>query len=374
MKGQRMNREPAPSFACSCTACSGFLFIAGIAALTGLLELFRLADWGHGILRAFMLAALGALMFVLCHAGSRMAMSTSAAGKTRIVLTAVAVLALFIGVLTIVASIRRTVGGSEILLDQGQNSYRALRLMEQGIDPYGRKTMLDPIEYEAVRKRIMRSSPCLVSPVGDYRAELARYWRTLDVTRAKERLFLVIRDDPACEQWSIPAESLGYKYGPVLLLGYWPFVKTWDKTGIYVNHLVVLALFVALLLAFSLRRYDRSTGFFLLPVVMLLAPSPVRHNVLYYSASDLLPTAAAVLATLCCMEKRFTAGAVLLAISIGSKPLPGVLYLPLMTGAWPRHWLLLVGLGLLIYAPVFLWDFKGAMNNLVLFNMLRGTD
>ena len=369
-----MKKKSIPPGVPSLFASGGFIFFAGVMALIGLFELFRFVDWGQGVLRSFMLVPLGVLIFWLCRAGSRLTLSGEVAKRARFAITTVAVFAACFCLMTVTESIRRTTAGGEILLDQGQNSYRALRLLEQGINPYGRQTMLDPVEYASVQNRIRQSSPCLVSPVGDYRAELFHYWQTLDVKRATEKVFLVIKNDPACEKWTIPAQSLGYKYGPVLLASYWPFVKIWDKAGIYVNHLIVLSLFVSCLLIFSYRRYDRKAGIFLLPVIMLLVPSPVRQNVLYLSASDLLPTASAVLAALFFLEKRFTAGAIFLALSIGAKPLPGLLYLPLMSGARPRDWVLLAGIGLVFYAPVFMWDFQGAMNNLVLFNILRSTD
>ena len=100
---------------------------------------------------------------------------------------------------------------------------------------------------------------------------------------------------------------------------------------------------------------------------MRLLPFPVRYNVLHFSASDLLQAATAVAAALCLIEKRFNTGVILPALSIGVNPLPGLLYLPLMMGARMRHWFLLAGISLFIYAPVFIWDFQGAINNLVLF-------
>ena len=355
-------------------ASGGFILPAGVMALTGLLELFRFADWGHGVLRSFMIVLLGLLIYCLCRASRIFALSDDTAKKIRIVLTMVASLSACFCLLTVADSIRRTAAGGEILLDSGQCSYRALLLMEQGINPYGRQTMLDPVEYMTVRNRIKKSSSCLVSPAGNNHAELSHYWQTLDVKRARETLVISIKNDPVCKRWLIPAESLGYKYGPVLLASYWPFVKIWDKAGIYVNHLIVLMLFVLFLLIFSYRRYNRKAGIFLLPVIILLVPSPVRQNVLHLSASDLLPTAGAILAALFFLEKRFTMGVIFLALSIGAKPLPGILYLPLMSRARLRDWALLTGLGLAFYAPFFIWDFQGAINNLVLFNILRGTD
>lgn len=350
------------------------LFLAGAAAIIMLIALFRYVDWDQGILRGFLLVVLGALMFGLHQAGNRFKISIRAAGKTRALLTVITIVAFCVCLATVFTSIRRTAAGGEILLDQGQVSYRALRFMEQHINPYGQKILLDPIEYIAVHTRIAESSACLVSPVGDFYAELYHYWQTLDVKRAADKLLFVLKNDPDCRRWLISTDSLGYKYGPVLLASYWPFVKLWDKAGIYISHLTIFGLFVMGLLFVGWRRYDRKAGIFLLPVIMLLVPFPVRYNTLHFSASDLLPTATAVAAALCLIDKRFGAGAILLALSIGTKPLPGLLYLPLMLGVRPRYWFLLAGLSLLIYAPVFAWDMQGAVNNLVLFNFLRGTD
>lgn len=339
-----------------------------------LIELFSFWDWDHGILRGLLIMLLGVLMYGLLQAGHRFKISRLPAGITRALLTVIAIAALCACLATACTSIRRTAAGGEILLDQGQISYRAIRLMERGLNPYGQKTFLDPIQYIAIHTQIMQSSACLISPVGDFYPELMHYWLTLDVRRAADKLLFAFKNTPACKRWVIYADSLGYKYGPVLLAGYWPFVKLWDKAGIYTAHLTILGLFAAGLLFIGWRRYDRRAGLFLLPVIMLLAPFPVRDNTLHLSASDLLPTAAAVLAALCFLEKRHIAGAILLALSIGAKPLPGLLYLPLMLGVGLRYWFLLAGAGLLIYAPVFAWDPQGAVNNLVLFNFLRSTD
>lgn len=339
-----------------------------------LIELFSYWDWDHGIVRGLLIMLLAILMYGLLQAGRRFRISALSAGITRALLTVIAIVAVCACLTAACTSIRRTAAGGEILLEQGKISYRAIRLMEQGLNPYGQKTLLDPIQYIAVHTQVKQSSACLISPAGDLYPELMHYWQTLDVQRAADKLLFAFKNDPACERWVIYADSLGYKYGPILLAGYWPFVQLWDKAGIYIAHLTILGFFAAGLLFIGRRRYDRRAGFFLLPVIMLLAPFPVRNNTLHLSASDLLPTAAAVTAALYFLEKRHIAGVILLALSIGAKPLPGLLYLPLMLGVGLRYWFLLSGAGLCIYAPVFLWDIQGAVNNLVLFNFLRSTD
>jgi hypothetical protein len=353
---------------------TSILFAAVVAILIGMFELSRWVYWGQGGIRGAALIVVAVLLAAVWQPRRVIPVSPRAGRIVGAGIAAALAVAIITCLLSVTTRIRLTAGGSDLLLDQGQLCHNALRLLDRGINPYGLHTMDDPMEYENARTRIMSNSSCLIGPAGDFHPELDRYWKTLDIERARTRLYFVLDPSVACQRWTTSIHSLGFKYGPVLLASYWPFVKLWGAAGIYVNHLVLFLLFATWLFVVCWRRYDHRAGIFLIPLLVFLVPRQFRQFILHYSGSDLLSTATAIMAAWCCLEKRFTAMALLLAASVGAKPLPGMLYLPLLTAARPKHWLWFLGAALVIYGPVFAWDFQGAVNNLVLFNFLRDTD
>jgi hypothetical protein len=343
--------------------------LLALSMVVGYLELFRTLDWGYGIWRA---------LLVVCLAAAAYAVLTRTRGQPRpaerpMLLVPTAALALAVNLVAGVQAIRSTLATGEIEMDQGQNSFRAVEYLRKGANPYAQTAMLDPVSWAEALPRWQQQPGCLVaSAPSNLLASFSRYWANVD-PKATASVLPAISAAPECKPLQTQASSLGYKYGPLLLAAYLPFVVGFGKSGIFVAHIVFVLLTVALLVWHGRRRGSP------LPVVagavfLALAPSHLRHNVLESSASDLGPVLAATAAVIALMRGRDGWAAFLVGLSVAGKTLPGVLYVPLLLACRPRAWLLFFAPIVATFIPFLVWDSGGFINNIVLFNLGRPTD
>jgi uncharacterized membrane protein len=169
---------------------------------------------------------------------------------------------------------------------------------------------------------------------------------------------------------------VGLKYGPVMLLSYYPLVAVFGRPGIYWTHIALLLLLTSLLFwrQQSLEATSSVTLGALVPLAILMGPSLLRFLTLQHSDSDLAPTLLALLGLVLLERGHHRAGAVSLGLSVGAKLFPALLYLPLLLAVPKKTWWWALGAMALVFGPFLAWDATGLWHNLVLFNFVRGGD
>jgi hypothetical protein len=342
----------------------GLLAVAWLAAVGGLFQLFHYWQ-GQGLRRGALLLGIGAL----CWGVYRWARS----GRTTIALPRLAgvVLALLAAAAMANSTVQafRTIDASrragDVFHDQGQIALRALRLLQQRLNPYGERTMLDPLAFSDRLRELSGRPECGSVDVGAGRRALRDFWYgSLDPVQMRS-LFPDVSAAASCADLRLRFQSLGFHYGPVLLLLYLPFVTLFGPAGIYVAHLTALLAWMAGLGVY-LRRTLANVPWipaFAAIILFLLAPSHVNHIFLRLAASDLLPVILASIALLCWLRGRDLFAALFLSISVGSKLFPGLLYTPLLLRT-PRAAATFAGIAAAIYLPFLLWDPRGVAHNL----------
>jgi hypothetical protein len=112
-----------------------------------------------------------------------------------------------------------------------------------------------------------------------------------------------------------------------------------------------------------------------IPFAVLFIPPHLRHDVLFFSASDLIPITLAMVAMDLLQHRRFEWDAFVLGLSAVAKLLPAVVFVPLLlAGGSLRPVTVFLAVILLCFLPFALWDATGVWNNIVLFNLVRPTD
>jgi len=167
---------------------------------------------------------------------------------------------------------------------------------------------------------------------------------------------------------------LGYKYGPLTPRYYAPFLSALDfPRGLYAGNALLLA--AAAALAALLARRAAGSAAALAAAAATLLPGFVPFELFSQGVNDLLPTALALSALLAAARGFGVASGLLLGLSMAAKPLPGALFLLLLPGtvrAGPFA-LGLAG-GLAPYLPDLWRTPRELVANLVLFNLARPPD
>lgn len=354
---------------------------AWFAAEAWLLELFIAYDWDQGLMRGTLLIAVAALGGI-----PALAVASPRPWLTYVPLRALGVLAVICVALGFGYHLRQgaqtlklSFEQKRVWLDQGENTIRAIRLLLHGVNPYGKRTMLDPVYYGIALGELAAKPSCTAAPADTaVLQELSdRYWQDPVAHIAEmNQLFPEVDDRPECRHIRRDFESMGYKYGPLLLAIYFPFVVTLGEAGIYAANLV---LFVALslLVWFIALRMARGDLFLAsLPFIVLYGPEHIRWSTLSLSAIDLAPTLLAVLAfwSMSRSPRTDRAGNAILGLSIATKIAPGIFFLPLLSRFRSRDWSWLVIVLATLTVPFLFWDPTGYFYNCVLFIFDRVPD
>lgn len=178
-----------------------------------------------------------------------------------------------------------------------------------------------------------------------------------------DRQALAITGDPALS---------GYKYGPLMALGYLPLGVSLGHRGVLLTNLVLQLGTLWLIYQLALRLGTRTTA--LLAVLFYLSLPIVMRQVFDKGATDLLAVVP-LLAALAFEDRPGIAG-FLVGLSISTKPVPGALMVPCALPPAGRRASYFIGLiiGLvptlvvLTMSPVALYD------NMILFNMIWPAD
>src|SRR5262249_34422987 len=179
-------------------------------------------------------------------------------------------------------------------------------------------------------------------------------------------------DHKALEITGNPALA-GYKYGPLMALGYLPLGVLLDQRGVLLTNLVLQLATLSLIYRLTLRLGTRTNA--LLAVLFYLSLPIVMRQVFGKGATDLLAVLP-MLAALLALEERPGLAGFWVGLSISAKPLPGALLVPCALPPAGRRASYVMGLivGLvptlvvMAISPVALYD------NIILFNAVWPAD
>lgn len=328
---------------------------------------------GFGIVRGIILAGLlvglvGLRLWLPRWQASGLAGATSLTTTLRVLLFAIVLLDL--GMMAVSTTI--SIATSKIPMDEGQTSWRAARLLWDGEDPYARGALVD---FGAWRSRMpQRLSAGLSSgSAGPAQASaLARYDVTLD-NHLRTRLLPL----PENETQAAARESrlYGYKYGPIILLAtalVAPFHL--PAAVLLLNGLVCFAFF-----AVNWRILRRVAGSQLalagVAMLALLLDRHITRNYIDRSATDIWALLFGSLAVLAFLSRRPLATAACVALAVGCKSMPGLLFLPLLFRFRSLvPFLAFAALAGAIFLPWLVWDPGGLVNNVFLWPFYMATD
>ena len=314
--------------------------------------LFMIFDWNHGLIRLALVVGVGALLWLYRRWTTTFAAIVNPSARWM----RLAVLLLVVGALANLAVggwfLRESARTGRVRSDQAQTVIDALQLLRRGVNPYGADTVTDRIGHEAALELLDSLPGCRTS------AAPVRF----RVGRADEAVVPGIRATSECETAGRLFASLGFKYGPVTLLLYWPFTAVFGPAGFVIAHLGLLVA-LALLLAQWPRR-DRWHPFWTCTALLLLVwPIPLAWNTLRFEHLDLPPVYLALVGWRCCDRRRFSAAAIWFGLGLGAKFLPVLLYIPRLAAASVRVWAIVPAVALACFAPFAVWDWTGLWHN-----------
>ena len=298
------------------------------------LLLFIPFDWGHGVLRALLLLALGGLVWWWRVARSP-ALDASTDRRTRFLAAFAGVgLAINLGVgLHRFVSSRAT---GQPPADQAASVIAALRLVRHGVNPWSTTAVTDGALPELIAEEVARRPECRP-------ATAARFADCAPVIR----LF----------------SSLGFKYGPVMLAFYAPFVAALGAAGIALSHLLLFVALVGVLGGIA-RAKCRSWWWTSLALVPLICTAHIAWNILDQNHLDMLPVLLAILGLVCMRRQAWGLAAVSVGLSINAKFVPGLLVLPPLLAAPRRFAALALTIALVGFLPMALLDWRGLWFNM----------
>lgn len=198
----------------------------------------------------------------------------------------------------------------------------------------------------------------------------------------------------------------GYKYGPITALVYAPLAHLLRERGLFVVNFLFWLAHALLLWALARVAYPvqraapwRSLIGWLLPLALPMAwvlpslkvtafggtfsLSPPERDTFVLEltrrcSNDMIPVVLGLAAMYAAARRRAPLAGILLGLSLGAKPLPGLLLcllLPGLTEGRALRLLLWAALTtLLCYLPFFVWAPREMIANLVLFSLLRPTN
>lgn len=163
---------------------------------------------------------------------------------------------------------------------------------------------------------------------------------------------------------------LGYKYGPLCIVAYAPFLAAFGPRGLFIANALGLASTAILLRALAGRLGVARPAWI---AGLLLAGPFLGAQVLKYRVNDLLATLPVCLAFLVWRRRPGLAGLLLgasMSIKFAPAPLAMLMLIPHGPSAM-RRYLLGIAAGLLPIVLIAALDVTAAFDNLVLFNLAR---
>jgi hypothetical protein len=361
---QCMSRSPSP------LRRLGYLFVT----LALWLDLLIILDFNHGVARALIVCGLaGGLAFL------RFRKFSAFSGVDRSTFPKFLRVALILGIVLDVSyasfSVAWSVRTRQILLDEGQTTWTAARLIWRGENPYGAGALVDLATFN--HRLAARRDVGIVPNVPDgvaLDAEYRRYFDTLDPTLHQE-LLPVSESNKSTGTAAREVRLAGYKYGPVLILLTAPFALL-DLPALVplLNSIACFGLFAVMWRIFRVIVGDWH-GLAALGLLMLLFDREIAWNYIIFTATDVWALLFAALAVLAFRSNHPKAMAVALAFAVGSKIFPSLLFLPLLLYFRSyRPILLFTVITSVIYLPWLIWDPAGIADNIFLWPTLADKD
>jgi len=294
--------------------------------------------------------------------------ATSLTFALRVLLAMVLVLDASLMIVSTTTSFR----SGKIPMDEGQTSWRGAQLLWQGENPYGAGALVDLGAYGSrVPQRVAAGVASSLNGPSLTQA-LARYRATLDAN-LRARL-LPVSPEPT-QSAAQELRVYGYKYGPVILL-LTALVTPFGAPGavMLLNGLACFALF-----AVNWRILRRIAGPQIAlagaAVMALLLDRHITRNYIDRSATDVWALLFGSLAVLACMSRRPLAAAAAVALAVGCKSMPGLMFLPLLFRfRSPAPVLTFAGLSALLFLPWLLRDPLGLVDNVFLWPFFMAPD
>lgn len=159
------------------------------------------------------------------------------------------------------------------------------------------------------------------------------------------------------------------KYPPLGLFFYAPFVALFAEKGIYVAN-AFLYFFSGFLIYRGLLLFSRFHAY--LGLIFFLASDFYFRLAMNRGTNDFLPALLMLLGLMALTEKRPNQSGVLLGFSLLAKQFPVGLLLMICLLQKQFRIVLIAGLVFVIgVMPFALWDFKGLIDNMIIFNIVR---
>jgi hypothetical protein len=332
---------------------SSALLFSWLALVWLTLELFLPFDWGHGPARTTLLVVLGALLWAGRRWAPRVASLASPSGAaTRLAAVLLAIgIALNLG--PALFFLYRGHQSRTVKSDQAQTVLDALQVFEHGASPYATTTVTDSVAY-ALAVDALNAQPACRADGGAFRFRIGT---------ADESVVPRVAPTSDCGGLERLFTSLGFKYGPVMIFFYWPFVTLLGTAGFLVSHLLLVAACGAVLYRWAMAKTG-SPFWSAVALLPFLWPTHLAWNVLAFEHLDFLPVFLATLAWVCLDRHRFGAAAACAGFSLAAKFLPALLFLPLLAKAPRRFWLAPLAIAAACFAPFAAWDWTGLWHNL----------
>ena len=325
-------------------------------------------DWGAGPYRAAGLILLLGFVAMLRwrSAGPPLVMRDGRGWRACLLIVAVASCA--VPLRTIVENVRHTMTSGQIRLDEGQTTWRAAQMLLRGEDPYAQGVLIDGQVYllRQQQRRALGMVPAI--PAADVEPTLERYLETLDPAVKAQLL------PEAGPHGNLEQSIMGYKYGPV------PIAATAALAGMFgpasvplTNGIVGLAMFAVVALLLREMRAGVFCGVLALITVML--DREIDWDMLHWSANDLWPLLFGFVGLLASLRGRHMALGIAVALAVGCKIVPGVLFTPLLltSGSLLAIVAFFVGV-VVIYGPFLVWDWHGIIGNVFLWPGMTAPD
>lgn len=338
--------------------------IAGAQLWLGLLWFFY---WGYGVTRGLivLVVLIGLFLLRLLPPG-KAATDVERKAMPRWLRAAI-VLAVLLDLGMMVVSGAHALRTGRIPMDQGQDTWRAARLIWRGENPYGMGELVDLTTY--ITRNALREKTGLHAQAS--REQLEEYSRTLDPRLRRQ--FLPLPPNMTAAQ-KREASLPGYKYGPISLVLTALFVPLGiPAIVLWFNGAACFGLF-----AVMWQILKRVSGEDLLlagtGIFALLLDRHITRDYIGRTATDVWALLFGSLGVLAWLMKKPASAAVALACSVGGKIFPGVGFAPLLLkfrSPWPLAiYALMIGL---LFVPWFVWDSTGSLYNIVEWPLWIGT-
>jgi len=315
------------------------------------LELFVVFDWNHGLARLALLAVVAGLLWCFGEWAGRFATLAPSGSATRRVINLLIVGALAnAGVAAYF--IDNTYRTGDVRSDQAHTVLDASRLLRQGLNPYSTAAVTDRAAHDLAVAALDARAGCRASAGTP----------TFRAGRAESDVVPQIVNSPECESIRRLFSSLGFKYGPVTLAFYTWFLIIFGPAGIISAHVLLIVAMVFILLSWG-RDVSGSTFWPAFALLPLLWPTHLAWNTLRFEHLDLPAVFLAIVGWRLYDRRKYGLAGASLGLSFAAKFLPAAVFLPLLSTAPRRAWIIAVAVIVAAFLPFAVWDATGLWHN-----------